>query len=142
MSFLEELTKDVVSACSGDAGHANMVQSVMGLLNNPATGGLQGLVQQFEQNGLGNVVQSWIGTGPNQPINAAQIQQVLGNTQLGQLAQNCGVTPQEAASMLSSVLPALVDRLTPSGQMPPVGGSASFLEGGMNFLKQSGILGN
>jgi uncharacterized protein YidB (DUF937 family) len=138
MSMWEELTKDVVSACSGGDSHAGMVQSVIGMLNNPSTGGVQGLAQSFEQNGLGHLVQSWVGNGANLPVSADQVQQVFGNTKLAQLAQQAGIQPQMAASILASVLPCLIDKMTPNGQMGPAAGSASSLiDSGLNMLKDS-----
>jgi hypothetical protein len=66
--------------------------------------GLQGLVQQFTQGGLGEVVQSWVGTGQNLPISGEQIAKVLGNGQLAQLAQQFGLNPDTVAAQLAQVL--------------------------------------
>lgn len=78
-------------------------------------GGIQGLVSHFQQKGLGPTVQSWVGTGPNQSITPEQLQQVLGNPTVQQLAAKFGLTPQEALARLSAVLPQAVDHLTPTG---------------------------
>lgn len=78
-------------------------------------GGLQGLVSHFQQQGFGPTVQSWIGTGPNQSITPEQLQQVLGNQTVQQIAAKFGLTPQEALARLSAVLPQAVDHLTPTG---------------------------
>jgi uncharacterized protein YidB (DUF937 family) len=81
-------------------------------------GGLPGLVSQFEQQGLGGVVHSWIGTGPNQPINAGQLQQVLGSSAVTQMAAKFGINPQELLQKLTQVLPQAVDKMTPAGVVP------------------------
>ena len=82
-------------------------------------GGVQGIVAQFEKQGLGPTVQSWIGTGPNQPISADQVHQVFGSGMLTQLAAKAGMNPQDLAQKLSQVLPVAIDKLTPGGQVPP-----------------------
>lgn len=81
-------------------------------------GGLPGLISQFEQQGLGGVVQSWIGTGPNQPITADQLHQVLGSATVQQMAAKFGINPQDLLQKLSQVLPQAVDRMTPGGVVP------------------------
>ena len=117
MGMLDGLLGQVLSTVGGAAGQqGGLAGSVLGMLNQQ--GGLQGLVQQMEQQGLGNVVQSWIGTGQNLPISPEQIQAVLGNQQLQQLAQQHGIDVNELASHLSQILPAAVDHMTPNGQVP------------------------
>ena len=81
-------------------------------------GGLEGVISQFRQNGLGGTVNSWIGEGANQPISPAQIQQGLGSQTVAQLAAKVGMTPEDLAAKLSQVLPAAVDHLTPGGAPP------------------------
>lgn len=99
-----------------------MLQAVMGLLaNNGSLGGLGGMVEKFQQGGLGDVVQSWIGTGANQAVSAGQLQQVLGSGVIGDIAAKLGIQPEQAASELSQMLPAVVDKLTPDGQLPAQG---------------------
>jgi uncharacterized protein YidB (DUF937 family) len=94
-----------------------------------STAGLGGLLEAFSQNGMAEQVGSWIGTGQNLPINADQISQVLGSLGgaggstgigdvLGQLAGSTGLSRDDAASQLSELLPNIVDKLTPHGQVP------------------------
>ena len=78
-------------------------------------GGLSGLVAQFEQQGLGNVVHSWIGNGANLPISSDQLHQVLGSATVQQMAAKFGINPQVLLQQLSQVLPQAVDKLTPGG---------------------------
>jgi uncharacterized protein YidB (DUF937 family) len=82
-------------------------------------GGVQGIVTQLEQQGLGNTVQSWVGTGPNQPISPTQVHQAFGTGILSELAAKTGLNPQDLAQKLSQVLPQVVDKLTPAGTVPP-----------------------
>jgi uncharacterized protein YidB (DUF937 family) len=81
-------------------------------------GGIQGVVSQFEQNGLGGTVKSWVSTGPNQPVSSEQVQQVLGPELLQQLAQRTGLPVQQLAEKLAEVLPVAVDKMTPNGTIP------------------------
>ena len=81
-------------------------------------GGWNGLVQQFEKQGYGDKIKSWIGTGENQPISPEQIQHVLGSQTVRDLAAKVGISPDELASKLSEVLPKAVDQATPSGSAP------------------------
>jgi uncharacterized protein YidB (DUF937 family) len=78
-------------------------------------GGLQGLVSQFEKGGLGSVVQSWVGTGANQPIEAKQVTQVLGSDKLQALAEKFGMSSEDLSEKLAAILPEAVDKMTPNG---------------------------
>ncbi|MEP6670180.1 MAG: YidB family protein [Chthoniobacter sp.] len=89
--------------------------------------GLGGLLQQFESAGLGHLVQSWVGSGPNLPVSADQIQQVLGNQFVQQFAQQHGIDLSTASATIARVLPQLVDHVTPNGQVPVQGQVQSML---------------
>jgi uncharacterized protein YidB (DUF937 family) len=91
------------------------------LANDGDQGGLGGLVGKFEQAGLGNVVSSWIGSGQNLPISADQLQSVLGSDAVSSIAAKLGINPADAMGQLSTMLPGLVDKLTPNGQAPTGG---------------------
>jgi uncharacterized protein YidB (DUF937 family) len=94
---------------------AGMVSVVNNLLDQH--GGLQGVINQFEQKGLGATVQSWVGTGPNQAITPDQVHQVLGPDLLQQLSAKSGLSVQDLASKLATVLPQAVDKMTPGGKV-------------------------
>jgi uncharacterized protein YidB (DUF937 family) len=95
---------------------AGMVSVVNNLLEQH--GGLQGLINQFQQNGFGDTVNSWVGTGPNKPISPDQVHQALGPDLLQQLAAKSGLSVQDLAQKLSQILPQAVDTMTPGGQVP------------------------
>ncbi len=124
-----------VGSGAGQAGGGNPMMAVLGSLlsNDGGQGGLGGLVEKFGQAGLGNVVQSWIGSGQNLPISADQITSVLGSDGLAGIAKQLGLGDGEAAGQLSQMLPGLIDQLTPGGQAPAGG------LGGMGDL--AGMLG-
>lgn len=122
---------------TGGGGSPNLLQAALGMLNNDAPGGgLGGLVQAFQQGGLGNVVQSWIGTGQNLPISAEQLQAVLGGEggPLAQIAGKLGMNPADVAGPLSQLLPQLVDTATPNGQLPQGGGLGALAGLASQFL--------
>ena len=88
-------------------------------------GGLGGLLSRFQQNGMGDVAQSWVGTGPNRPVSPDQLQQVFGDEQVDQWAQQSNIPKHDLLSQLSQYLPSAVDQMTPNGQLPadPAAGS-------------------
>ena len=100
----------------GGAVGAEMATVVNSLIQQH--GGVQGLVTQLEQQGLGAVARSWVSNGPNQSISADQLQQVFGSGVIGQLAAKAGLSPQDLVRQLSQALPAAVDKLTPDGTIP------------------------
>jgi uncharacterized protein YidB (DUF937 family) len=100
----------------GGAVGAEMVSVVSNAIERH--GGLPGLISQFEQQGLGGVVHSWVGTGPNQTISADQLHQVLGSATVQQMAAKFGINPQVLLQQLSQVLPQAVDKMTPGGTVP------------------------
>lgn len=95
---------------------AEMATVVNGLVQRH--GGIQGIVDQFEKQGLGATVQSWIGNGPNQAITAEQIHQALGAEGLKDLAAKAGLSTQDLAAKLSAILPQVIDKMTPDGKVP------------------------
>ena len=108
MSFLEGLL--------GGAVGAELTSMVAGAIER--RGGLAAVTAQFEQQGLGGVVQSWVGTGPNLPVTADQLHKVLGSAAVEQMAAKFGINPQDLLQKLSQVLPQAVDKMTPAGVVP------------------------
>lgn len=128
------LLGDVVGGLLGGSGGSSPMQGVlMNLLgggsqtkgqpdySGQTSGGLGGLVGAFEQAGLGNIVQSWIGHGPNQPVSPNQLQSALGEDQVQSMANQSGMAPNDFLSQLSQHLPSVVDRMTPNGRLPDEG---------------------
>jgi len=113
---------DVVAGAltgSNAGGGSPLLGIVMKMLSNQGSGGgLAGLVQSFQSNGLGEQVASWISTGANLPVSGDQIKKAFGGGQLGQIASQTGVSENEAASGLADLLPNVIDKLTPDGKLP------------------------
>ncbi len=112
----------------GASGDGDALQTLIAMLaqqggqGSVGGGGLGGLVQQFQQGGLGDLVASWVGSGQNLPVSASQLQDVLGSDLLAQFARQLGLSQGEAAGQLSQLLPQVVDKLTPNGELPDAGG--------------------
>jgi uncharacterized protein YidB (DUF937 family) len=83
-------------------------------------GGLGGLLNKLQQGGLGNVANSWVGTGQNQPVAPGQLGSALGPSIIRMLAQKSGLSEEEITKQLSQALPGIVDKLTPNGKLPTV----------------------
>jgi uncharacterized protein YidB (DUF937 family) len=99
-----------------------LLQVVTGMLGNDGGhGGLGGLVSKFQQAGLGDAMQSWIGGGPNQPVSGEEVTSALGSDTVSSIAAKLGVNPAEAAGQLSQMLPGLINHLTPAGAAPQQG---------------------
>jgi uncharacterized protein YidB (DUF937 family) len=129
MGLFDSLVGQVESALSGNQN--GVMDAVTHLINNPETGGLQGLIKTFQDNGLGNEVASWIGTGQNMPVTPDQILQVIGNDRLQSIAQKFGLSPQTLTSGLAEMLPHVIDKLSPNGQLP----ANHLVEQGLSLLK-------
>ncbi|BAH39777.1 MAG TPA: DUF937 domain-containing protein [Gemmatimonas aurantiaca] len=97
-------------------------------------GGLEAIVQKLQSGGLGDVVQSWVGTGANAPVTGAQLQDALGGDVLQSVATQAGVSPEAAGTGLASVLPELVNQLTPGGSLPA--NSGDLLKSVMGMLNR------
>jgi uncharacterized protein YidB (DUF937 family) len=81
-------------------------------------GGLQKILGRLQETGKGAKGQSWVSTGPNEPVDAADIREALDEQELAQIAQQLGVSEDEAAEAVAQVLPDVVDQATPAGELP------------------------
>ena len=113
-----DLLNTLGKAMGGGGSSSNLLTTLLPLLQQ--MGGLEGLKKAFDGAGLGNLIQSWIGTGQNLPISAAQVTQVFGGAGgvLGALSQQTGMSQDAAAGEVARVLPGLVDTLSPDGALP------------------------
>jgi uncharacterized protein YidB (DUF937 family) len=136
MSLLDQALGALAGGQSGD--NNALLQSVLQLVDNPQNGGLEGIIQSFQQGGLGEIVNSWVSTGQNLPISAEQIQSVLGGASLSGLAAQRGVSPEQASDSLADMLPQLIDQMTPDGKVPQGG---DLLAKGLDMLKKGDLFG-
>jgi uncharacterized protein YidB (DUF937 family) len=130
MGLLDSILGNALgSALGGGAGAGNgnaaLLNMVLGMLTQGGGSGAQGgglaglgeLVSQFQRSGLGDVVSSWVSTGQNLPVSPEQLGQVFGGRVDG-MASQLGMNPADLLGQLSQMLPDVVDRLTPGGQVP------------------------
>lgn len=82
------------------------------------SGGLGELVQRFQQNGHGEVAESWVGTGANKEVAPQQLEQAIGPDVLDSLTQQTGLSREDILARLSKDLPHAVDQYTPDGRLP------------------------
>jgi uncharacterized protein YidB (DUF937 family) len=105
------------SPAAGGGTEAVLIRALGAVL--AQNGGVQGLMNKFSQGGLGDIFSSWVGTGANQPVTASQVHSVLGSEQIQALAAKVGIDPATASTLLAQLLPKVVDKLTPNGQVDP-----------------------
>ena len=120
----------------GGGGNDMLMQGIGGLLNQGGQGGqggggLGGLLGQLTQGGLGNAVQSWVGTGQNMPVTSDQLHSALGADQVSAMAQQAGLSPGDLMGQLARMLPQVVDHMTPNGQLPAAGADITSMLGGL-----------
>src|SRR5271168_5357957 len=103
MGLFDDLAGKAVSSIMGSSTNP-LVHGAFEMIQNQP-GGLAGLVQNFEQKGLGGEVSSWVSNGQNLPISADQINSVLGSDAVKNMAAKAGISPEQASSELSTLLP-------------------------------------
>ena len=129
-----DLMDSLKSAIGGGNQQNDLMSTVMGLLG--GQGGLNNLIGQFASKGLGDVINSWVGTGKNLPVSGDQLHNILGKDTIGQLASKVGMDNHSFTSQLSNLLPQVVDKLTPEGKVP----EGDITNKGMDLL--GGLFGN
>lgn len=116
MGLLDDMVAKATGTGSSTEPTSGLAGGILEMLKKQP-GGLSGLVQTFQEKGLGGIVNSWVGTGQNLPISAEQIQGALGSEKVKQLAAKAGISPEVASSKLAELLPTVVDKLTPDGKI-------------------------
>ncbi len=140
MGLLDTVIGALGQGQGGGAGgnpQAALISAVIGMLGQGGgqaggLGGLAGLVAKMQQGGLGDVAASWVGTGQNLPVSPEQLGSVLGGDAIGSLSSQLGMKQGDLLGQLAQLLPQVVDKLTPQGQIPEgdIGGLLAGLTGG------------
>jgi uncharacterized protein YidB (DUF937 family) len=115
MGLLDNLQNQAVGPVTGGSSNSLMASVLEMIQKHP--GGLQGLLQSFHEKGLGGLASAWVSNGPNPTASTEEIHQVLGGDQVKQMADAAGISPEAAGSMIGQLLPTIVDKLTPNGQV-------------------------
>jgi uncharacterized protein YidB (DUF937 family) len=132
MGFMDDLKKVVVGQQGEAGGQSSMLDNLLEMLNDQKSGGITGLIQKFNEKGLGDHISSWIGTGENLPISADQIKNALGSDKIKELASKLNLGEHDTSKSLADLLPQLIDRLTPDGSVP----HQDMLSQGIDMLKK------
>ena len=119
------------AAAGGPAagGTGSIVQAVLKMLDNKGgkgTNGLDALMAQFNESGLGDKIQSWLKSGDNKGVSPDEIKRALGDD-VDEVAREAGVDRDEAAEEMAKALPEVVDKLTPNGEIPSEGDLSSII---------------
>ena len=115
MGILDSLLDTAMSSLGGSDGQQNQAMKLVMHLVQQNGGNISGLLSQLQQGGLGDVLQSWIGSNSNESVSAGAIENALGG-HLGQAAQAVGIDTQQASGLLAQYLPQIIDTITPNGQ--------------------------
>ncbi len=99
----------------------DVVAMVLAYVTDPAKGGLGGMLERFRSAGMGELVQSWVGStdAPRSPTHD-QVESVFGASGglLATISDKLHLSRDAATSAVGAVLPMLVARLTPGGAIP------------------------
>ena len=128
MALLDQVLGGLMGGMGGTGNSSSPLQAVlMNMLGGSQQGGtgmgggLGGLLAILQQAGLGDVAQSWVGNGANQPISPHQLQSAFGDEQVQSMAAQSGMAPHDFLAQLSQHLPNVVNGLTPNGRLPDEG---------------------
>jgi uncharacterized protein YidB (DUF937 family) len=141
MGLLDDLMQQAGGLAGLAAKNPQAVAAVVSLLSSRdqsvgGSAGLGGVIEAFTRKGLGSVVSSWVATGPNPPVSAGQVGDALGGDVLAQFAAKAGVPQGEAGGLLASLLPAVIDHVTPRGSVPEANDLESTLGGLLAGLRK------
>ena len=81
-------------------------------------GGIQGALDKLKGMGLNKQVDDWVSTGPgeNASVDQQQVQSLFDEQEVEQVAQETQVPKQDIYGAISTVLPQIIDSLTPQGE--------------------------
>lgn len=143
MSLFDSLGSMLGGGNAQQGGQGALIAAALEFINNQP-GGLNGLIQRFHENGAGEIVNSWVGNGENQPVSPDTLHNVLGSEAVTNMAAKAGIEPSMVTGLLSQVLPHVVNAATPNGEVPANGqidqGGLSGALGALGSL--AGMFGN
>jgi uncharacterized protein YidB (DUF937 family) len=96
----------------------SLLSSLLSLITDQSRGGFAGFLDRFRQVGLGAAADSWVGTGANVPLSNEQVEAALGAETTDEMARQAGVDAETTKSALGTMIPSVVDSLTPDGTVP------------------------
>jgi uncharacterized protein YidB (DUF937 family) len=117
--FLGQILQSVLGG--GQQGQASVFNTILQQVLSVREGdkeGIPAIIAKFQNAGLGDHVQSWVGTGANAPVSPEQVGSVFSVQQIMAWAGQLGITPLVLQNLLAQSLPQVVDHMTPGGQVP------------------------
>jgi uncharacterized protein YidB (DUF937 family) len=117
---------DILGKLGGQQGEQGGIAAISKLFGGT---GLQGIMSKLQSSGLGQQVNSWVGTGQNMPVSGSDIKNAVNPDTLQQVAQQQGMSPDQLSQQVAAALPEMVDRATPEGQVPKQGSGLDALTG-------------
>lgn len=111
----------------GSSYNDKLIGATAKLISGADVGGLSGITQMFAQRGHADTVNSWVSTQRNRAISPNDVRDVLGQERVRAVANEAGVSEQEASQGLSNILPQLVDQMTPDAKIPDGDGANATL---------------
>ncbi len=106
---LQMITSKMSGGAAGGAQGSNVASGA---------GGLGGLLEQLTKGGLGEQAASWVSTGENMPVSGEQISGALGQDQIADIARQLGMSNGDVSGGLAQILPDVINKVTPNGQVP------------------------
>lgn len=100
------------------------------------SGGMNGLKARFEKEGAGAIFQSWLGAGPSLPITKEQLEKIMGNQFIQDMAKKMGLDTTTAAEKLTHMMPIIINKLSPGGRLPSDIDEKSLLAAAKDFIKK------
>ena len=134
MGILDTLNRAVGGTEPRNVGSSGAVTAQLLAFLESRPGGLTGLLQSFRLAGLGHLFESWVSTGENLPISPEQLKAALGSESTSRMAEATGLPQSTVEQHVATVLPQLIDQLTPHGEVPVGNISGSLEEIGRRFL--------
>ena len=120
MSLFDNVLSTVLGGITNNptasgVGSNDLLHAAMQLIQQQ--GGLPAVIDKFRQEGFAKEAESWIGSGQNLPISADALKAVLGSGAIGNLATRLGLPADQVNSGLTSLLPHVIDKMTPNGSI-------------------------
>lgn len=139
MSILDAIVKNpevVGDVAKFAADNPQIAKAAMDLISSAGdSDGLGGILEKMQSGGLGEVVSSWLSGGDNLAVSPDKVHSALGPDLLENFSKKAGVNSTEASSLLAGLLPQIVDKLSPDGQLPDNNNLDNLLSGLMGSLK-------
>lgn len=116
-AILDAVKSGIANNENAEVTDNTLLESVISMVGDQQSGGLMGLVEKFSAGGLGEQVASWVSTGQNLPITSDQVQAALGSSFVQDIATKMNIDTTNVASNLAYLLPLVIDKLTPDGEV-------------------------